>query len=84
MLVEFYPSVVLSRIYRILLLMFLRLSIKCGFGGWGHGFSGCDRLGRLGEFDGFREFSRFNGFSGIGGFSGLGGFDGLGGFGRFG
>ena len=53
------------------------LSLKRGFGGCGHGFSGCDGLGGLGGFSGF------NGFSGFGGFSGLGGFDGLGGFGGF-
>ena len=49
----------------------MRLSLKRGFGGCGHGFSGCEGLGGLGGFGGFS------------GFSGLGGFDGLGRFGRF-
>ena len=50
------------------------LSLKRGFDGCGHGFGGCDGLGRLGGFNGLRGF---------GGFDGLDGFDGFGGFGGF-
>ena len=46
----------------------IRISLKRGFGGYGHGLGRYDGLGGLGEF------------SGLGGLSGLGGF---GGFGRF-
>ena len=69
--------------------MFPRLSLKRGFDGCGHGFSGCDGLGglgglnRLGGFGGFNEFSGFGGFDELGGFGGFGGFSGFGGFDRF-
>ena len=53
-----------------------RLSLKLGFGEYGHGFDRCDRLDELGGFDGLGGFGGFNGFSGFGGFDGLGGFDG--------
>ena len=43
----------------------IRLSLKCGFDGCGHGFGGCDRLGGFGGFNGL---SGFDGFSGLGGF----------------
>ena len=63
--------------------MFPRLSLKRGFDGCGHGFSGCDGLGGLGGLDrlgGFGGFSGFNELSGFGGFDELGGFSGFGGF----
>ena len=41
----------------------VRLSLKYGFGGCGHGF---------GESDGFDEFSGFGGLSGFDGFGGFG------------
>ena len=44
------------------------LSLKRGFGGCGHGFSGCDGLGGLGGFSGFNGFSGFGGFSGFDGY----------------
>ena len=50
---------------------FSGLSLKRGFGGCGHGFSGCDGLGGLGGFGGF------NGFDGLGGFDGFSGFNGF-------
>ena len=40
------------------------LSLKRGFGGCVHGFSGCARLGGLGGFDGLDGFGGFNGFNG--------------------
>ena len=46
------------------------LSLKRRFSGCGHGFSGCNGLGGLGEFSGF------NGFSGFGGLDRFSGFDG--------
>ena len=45
---------------------FLKLSLKRGFGGCGHGISGCD---------GFSEFSRFDGFGGVDRFYRFGGFE---------
>ena len=56
------------------------LSLKRGFGGCGHGFDGCNRLGGLGGFD---ELGGFGGFDGLGGFCGFDGFNRLGGFGGF-
>ena len=66
-----------------------RLSLKPGFGGYGHSFGGCDGLGGLGGFEklngfgGFDGFSGFGGFDGFSGFSGFSGFDGFDRFGRF-
>ena len=50
------------------------LSLKRGFGGCGHGFGGCDRLGGFGGFDGLGGFGRFDGFSEFDGFSRFDGF----------
>ena len=49
----------------------IRLSLKRGFDGYGHGFGGCGRLGGLGGFGGFDGLDGFNGFSGLGGFGGF-------------
>ena len=38
------------------------LSLKRGFGGYGHGFGGCDGLGGLGGFGRFDGLSGFDGF----------------------
>ena len=46
------------------LFLFSWLSLKRGFGRFGHGFGRCNGLGRFDGFDGF------SGFSGIGGFDG--------------
>ena len=48
--------------------MFFRLSLKRGFGGCGHGFDGCDGLGRRGRLDGL---GGFGGFDLLGGFCGF-------------
>ena len=48
----------------------IRLSLKRGFDGYGHGFDGCDGLGGLGGFGGFDEFSGFSRFDGFSGFAG--------------
>ena len=55
------------------------LYLKPGFGGYGHGFDGCDRLGGLCRFDGLCGIDGLGGFDG---FSEFGGFDGFSGFGR--
>ena len=46
---------------------FLLAISKRGFGGCGHGFSGCDGFG---GFSGVGGFSRFDGFGGFSGFDG--------------
>ena len=50
---------------------FIRLYLKRGFGGCGHGFGGYDGLGGLGRFGGFNGLGRFGGFKGLGGFGGF-------------
>ena len=50
----------LNRLERVLI---SRLSLKRGFGAFGHGCDGCDGLGGLG---GFGRFDRFDGFDGFG------------------
>ena len=51
-------------VFYVFFLFLIWLSLKRGFGGCGHGFSGCDRLGGLGGFDGLDGFGGFNGFNG--------------------
>ena len=53
---------------------FLLAISKRGFGGCGHGFSGCDGFGRLGGFGGFSGLGGFSRFDGFGGFSGFDGY----------
>ena len=55
----------------------IRLSLKRGFGGYGHGLGRYDGLGGLGGLSGL---GGFGGFDGLGGLEGFGGFSG---FGRF-
>ena len=59
---------------------FIRLSLKRGFNGCGHGLGRCDGLGGFYGFDGFSGCDRLGGFDALDGFSG---FDRLDGFGRF-
>ena len=54
---------------------FLKLSLKRGFGGCGHGISGCDGLRGFGRFGGFNGFGRFDGFGGVDRFYRFGGFE---------
>ena len=61
----------------------IRLSLKRGFDGCGHGFGGCDGLGGLDGFNGLSEFDRSDELDEFGGFSGFGGFGGFGGLERF-
>ena len=61
----------------------MRLSLKRGFSGCGHGFSGCEGLGGLGGFGGFSGFSGLGGFDGLGRFGRFRGFSGFGGFGGY-
>ena len=49
-------------VFYVFFLFLIWLSLKRGFGGCGHGFSGCDRLGGLGGFDGLGGFNGFNGY----------------------
>ena len=58
----------------------IRLSLKRGFDGCGHGFGRCDGLDGLGRFN---RLSGFGGFVGLGGFDGLDGFSGFSGFSWF-
>ena len=54
----------------------IRLSLKRGFDGYGHGFDGCDGLGGLGGFEGLGGFGGFDEFSGFSRFDGFSGFAG--------
>ena len=54
----------------------IRLSLKRGFDGYGHGFDGCDELGGLGGFEGLGGFGGFDEFSGFSRFDGFSGFAG--------
>ena len=49
----------------------MTLSLKRGFGGCAHGFSGSDELGGLGGFEGLGRFDGFGGFNGFSGFDGF-------------
>ena len=46
----------------------LGLSLKHGFGRYGHGFGGCNKLGGRDRFDGLDGFGGFGGFNEFSGF----------------
>ena len=69
-LAKFSRCLELNFLTCFLVSVIIRLSLKRGFNGYGHGCDGCDGLGGLGGFGGFEGFSGFGRFDGFSGFAG--------------